>query len=220
MSSTAKISLAKGLHKFSTYTILVWPIRLLVIISSLLIPVLLGLIIWFYRKHENQINEVINQTKTIEGMIVNNLEKGIQVIKDEIGGDITADNINKFFETKLWPKLKVVLVNYYNQVNDEIKSIKIDASNLDDIKITYKGNTTEIKNMETFIKTEINIILKDIIPQIEDALRDNISGQLGGNQKDTDNKMKELNSLLLQFSNNSNNTLGYIMTQYELFYKS
>ena len=45
-------------------TILIWPVRILVILNTLIIPVLLGLIIYFYLKHQNEINDIIKRTIT------------------------------------------------------------------------------------------------------------------------------------------------------------
>lgn len=218
VSSSTK-QLAQAISKFTTYTILVWPIRMLVIVSALIIPVLLGLIIWFYYQHQNQIDKVLDQAKTIEGMIINNVEKGIDFIKEEIGGDVTPENVNKFVEEKLLKPLKVVLVNYYNQANKEVKSIKIDATDLDDLKITYDGGSINIKNMETLIKTEIKYVLNDVIPQIIDLLQDTIGDQIGeGDTKAIQSKKDEMKNLFTSFSNDSNNTFAYIITQWKLFY--
>ena len=219
VSSSTK-QLAQAISKFTTYTILVWPIRLLVIVSALLIPVLLGLIIWFYYQHQNQIDKVLDQAKTIEGMIINNVEKGIDFIKEEIGGDVTPENVNKFVEEKLLKPLKVVLVNYYNQANKEVKSIKIDATDLDDLKITYDGGSINIKNMETLIKTEIKYVLNDVIPQIIDLLQSTIGDQIGeGDTKAIQSKKDEMKNLLTSFSNDSKNTFAYVITQWKLFYQ-
>jgi len=216
----AKDQLSKALTQFSTYTILVWPIRLLIIVSAILIPVLLGLIIWFYYRHQNQIDDVLKQARTIEGMIVNNVEKGIAFIKTEIAkiGDINEDNINNFIKTELWPPLRELIVNYYNQANDKVKTIKINVSDLDHIKITFDGRTTQINNMETLIKTEIKYLMDDVIPQIVDGLKDVIKDRIGDNPEEFNNKMKELEELLKAFSGDSDNTIGYLMTQFSLFF--
>lgn len=215
----SKNQLSKALMQFSTYTILVWPIRLLIIVSAILIPVLLGLIIWFYYRHQNQIDDVLKQARTIEGMIVNNVEKGIDFIKSEIGV-INEENINNFIEKQLWPHLQELIVNYYNQANDKVKTIKIDVSDLNHIKITFDGRTTQINNMETLIKTEIKYLMDDVIPQIVDGLKDVIKDKIRDNPEEFNNKMKELEELLKAFSGDSDNTIGYLMTQLSLFFKT
>ena len=214
----SKNQLAKALSKFSTYTILVWPIRLLIIISAVLIPVLLGLIIYFYYKHQNQIDDVLKQARTIEGMIVNNIEKGIDYIKSKLGGDITEDSIIRFIDHNLKEPLTKLIANYYNQANDKIKTITINAEDLNNIEISFDGKKYEIKNLETLIKTKLSVLLNDVIPQFVDGMKDVIKKQIGDNPKEFDEKMKEFEDLLKLFSNDPNNTIGYLMAQFSLFF--
>tara|TARA_Y100001972_G_C7616023_1_gene308902 strand:+ start:162 stop:827 length:666 start_codon:yes stop_codon:yes gene_type:complete len=212
--------LSKAISKFSTYTILVWPIRLLIIISAVLIPILLGLIIWFYLTHQRQINDLINRAKKIEGMIESNVEKGIKFIKDNIN-DINPENIENFVNNQLGIPLRTVLIHYYNQTNNAIKSIKLNVSDLDNISFSFNGNTSHIKNIETFIKVQINDILNDVIPEIINTVSDKIKEQIGENNiNDIINKKNEMKKLLEDFSKNSDNTLAFLITQYELFYKT
>ena len=197
-------------------TILIWPVRILVILNTLIIPVLLGLIIYFYLKHQNEINDIIKRTKTIQGIIENNIQLGIDIIRENIDS-ITPDNINKFISYNLRDPLMRVLVNYYNGSNDYIKSISIDYESLDNIRIYFVGKISEIKNIQDLVKTTVNTVLENVIPQIINALKDVIKKELNDNDIDVNIKLNELKELLEKFSNDSNNTFAYILTQYKLF---
>ena len=199
-------------------TILIWPVRILVILNTLIIPVLLGLIIYFYLKHQNEINDIIKRTKTIQGIIENNIQLGIDIIRENIDS-ITPDNINKFISYNLRDPLMRVLVNYYNGANDYIKSISIDYESLDNIRIYFVGKISEIKNIQDLVKTTVNTVLENVIPQIINALKDVIKKELNDNDIDVNIKLNELKELLEKFSNDSNNTFAYILTQYKLFIK-
>lgn len=198
-------------------TILVWPVRILVIINSLIVPVLLGLIIYFYLKNEKDIQEVLKRANTIQGMIENNLQLGINAIKGYVGSDeLTEEVINEFIVKHLRDPLIQIIVEYYNQVNDYIKTIKINVNDLSDIQISFRGQITHIKNIETLVTTSINTVLKYIIPDIINSLKPIIILQLGTDEG-IDVKIDELEEILENFSNNSDHTFAYILTQYKLF---
>ena len=199
-------------------TILIWPVRILVILNSLIIPVLLGLIIYFYLKNEKDIQDVLKRANTIQGMIENNLQLGIDSIKTFIGDDLTEEKINEFVSNNLKGPLMDIIVEYYNQANESIKTIRIDAKDLNDIKISFRGKITHIRNIQTLVTTSIETVLKDVIPDIINSLKPIIIKQLGDdNNIDIDIKLNELERLLKKFSNDSNNTFAYILTQYKLF---
>lgn len=219
-----KNSLASALSKFSTYTVLVWPIRLLIIISAILIPVLFGLLIWFYLSHKSQIDTVIKKASDIEGMIESNYREGIDFIKNQVtlvNGMIKDGTIEDFVAKELTIPLRVIIVNFYNQANKSVQSIQLDTSDLEDITFSIGGKTSHIKNMETLIKTSISDIVNDVIPRIVDQVTDKILKQLteGGNGDKVEDKKKELTKLLSDFANDKSHTLAYIMTQYKLFYE-
>ena len=221
----SKNSLAKALSKFSTYTILVWPIRLLIILSAVLIPVLFGIMLWFYLRHKSQIDTVIEKAAKIEGMVENNVKEGIEFIKDKIGlvgGMIKDGKVEEFVANEFATPLKVIIVNFYNQANESVQSIQLDTSDLDDIQFSIGGKVSHIKNMETLIKTSISDIVNDVIPQIVNQVTDKILKHLtdAGNGDKVDEKKKELTKLLSDFANDKNHTLAFIMTQYQLFYKT
>lgn len=199
--------------------ILVWPIRILIIVNALILPVLLALLIYFYLKHEKEINEVLDRAKTIEGIVENNINLGIDFIRKNVE-NITPEDINKFVNHTLRDPLIYVLVNYYNGANDFVKTIKIDFDDLNDIKFYIKGNKiAEIKNMQDLIITTINTVINESIPEIIESIIKVIKKELNNNDINIKIKETELKTLLEKFSNDPNNTFAFILTQYELFLK-
>lgn len=68
--------------RMATNTILVQPIRILIIINSIFLPLLLGILVFIILKYAQDIKDIIDKAKKIENMVEDNIKLGIQKIRE------------------------------------------------------------------------------------------------------------------------------------------
>ena len=86
--------------KMATNTILVQPIRILIIINSIFLPLLLGILVFIILKYAQNIEGIINKAKKIEQMVEDNIKEGIIMIKEGYANAETLGaNAMKFTST-------------------------------------------------------------------------------------------------------------------------
>ena len=192
---------SKALTRFSTYTVLVWPVRILIIVSAVMIPVLLGLIIFFYIKNRDKINEVLKRTATIEGFIYNNIKEGIHALRDVFDGNL--DPVNDALNNYIIPVFKQFFKDNYG-----IDIGTIDFSSI----VTDIGNrlNTELKDkgIQELSKIKIDdIITKEYREEIIDKIKEAFPN-------DSDKITEAVN----KFFTDNKHTLAYLITQFKLFH--
>ncbi len=162
--------------KMATNTILVQPIRILIIINSIFLPLLLGTLVFIILRYAQEIEGIITEAQKIEEMVRDNINDGIKMIKegyakalvatntaaDFVKENITAENTKKFIKDNLLEPL----ILYINPTLTTItKEIKTKINKLDFSKIKLEEFTTLLnvsgKSVNDIIKT-FNTELIDI----------------------------------------------------------
>tara|TARA_Y100001980_G_C14553148_1_gene338127 strand:+ start:207 stop:791 length:585 start_codon:yes stop_codon:yes gene_type:complete len=97
--------------KVAKSTLLVQPIRILIIINSIFLPLLLGILIFIILKYAQEIEDIIDKAKKIEGMVEDNINLGINKIKEIYAqtsdaaqfaqSQLTVDNTKTFIKDHL-----------------------------------------------------------------------------------------------------------------------
>ena len=82
-----------------------YPVRILIIINSLIMPILLFIVVYYLLKYENVITSIINKAKNIEQYVQDNLIIGINLIKNYIKLFNDNDEIKKFVKNVFIPAI-------------------------------------------------------------------------------------------------------------------
>lgn len=167
--------------KMATNTILVQPIRILIIINSIFLPLLLGTLVFIILRYAQEIEGIITEAQKIEEMVRDNINDGIKIIKDkykEFGNKFTKDNVKIFIKDTLLKPLILYINPTLTTITQAIQD-KIDK--LDFSKIKLEEFTTILnvsgKSVNDIIKT-FNTELIDIgckPEQINKVLKENRS---------------------------------------------
>ena len=161
--------------KMATNTILVQPIRILIIINSIFLPLLLGTLVFIILRYAQEIEGIITEAQKIEEIVRDNINDGIEIIKkkySDIKATITdksklftKDNAETFIKDTLLEPLILYINPTLTTIRQEIKT-KIDKlDKLDFSKIKLEEFTTLLnvsgKSVNDIIKT-FNTELIDI----------------------------------------------------------
>ena len=162
--------------KVAKHTLLIQPIRVLIILNSILLPILIGFLIFIILKYAQEIEGIIDKAKKIEKMVRENIKLGIEKIKQGIaaaeaaGGTaldfasnhIKPDNIKQFIkDTLLEP-----LILYINPA-------KVFAQNeLDELKNAIGFSKVKINEIKTLLELSshsVNEFINSNIDQLKKA---------------------------------------------------
>ena len=169
--------------KMATNTILVQPIRILIIINSIFLPLLLGTLVFIILRYAQEIEGIITEAQKIEEMVRDNINDGIKIIKDkykEFGKKFTKENAEKFIkESLLEPLILYInpeLENFKTKVQEFINKVT------DFSKIKLEEFTTILdvsgKSVNNIIKSIEQMLLSKNLckpEQINKVLKENRS---------------------------------------------
>jgi hypothetical protein len=157
------MSTVKKIVRGASTRIVTYPVRVLIIINSVIFPILLGVIIFLIMKFTKPVMDVITKAKSIEKLVEDNIHLGISKVKE------------------LYNQGKQVFVDYARDSLVhmlDLKNIVDDSVNLGNLKgiistaftdtITNDFNTDSILD---FVKDHdmINNILDEIIDGINNS---------------------------------------------------
>lgn len=149
--------IGRVMGKMATNTILVQPIRILIIINSIFLPLLLGTLVFIILRYVQEIEGIITEAQKIEEMVRDNINKGIDTIKskyEEFGKNFSEDNVKIFIRGTLLEPL-ILYINPTLTTNTQ--EIKNKISTLDFSKIKFEEFTTILdvsgKSVNNIIKT-------------------------------------------------------------------
>mgnify|MGYP004163821047 CR=1 FL=1 len=179
--------IGRVMGRMATNTILVQPIRILIIINSIFLPLLLGTLVFIILRYAQEIEGIITEAQKIEEMVRDNINDGIKIIKDkysEIETTLidksklfTKENAKKFIkETILKPLILYInpeLENFKTKVQEFINKVtdfsKIKLEEFTTIlDVSGKSVNNIIKSIEPMLLSEnlckpeqINKVLKE-----------------------------------------------------------
>ena len=190
------MSTARKIVRGASTRIVTYPVRVLIIINSVIFPILLGVIIFLIMKFTKPVMDVITKAKSIEKLVEDNIHLGISKV------------------TELYNQGKQAFVEYSRDSLVhmlDLKNIVDDSVNLNDLKniisnaftntITHNFTTDSILD---FLKSHdvINNILDEIIDKIIDGIN---SGNLVIDDKTKDIIINAINEI---------KSHGYTITQF------
>ena len=168
--------IGRVMGKMATNTILVQPIRILIIINSIFLPLLLGTLVFIILRYAQEIEGIITEAQKIEEMVRDNINKGIDTIKN----NFTPTNAEKFIEDHLLKPL----ISYINPKLEDVESkvTKEFKENIDFSKIKLEEFTTILdvsgKSVNNIIKSIEPMLLSENLckpEQINKVLKENRS---------------------------------------------
>ena len=119
--------------KVAKSTLLVQPIRILIIINSIFLPLLLGILIFIILKYAQEIEDIIDKAKKIEGMVEDNINLGINKIKEIYAqtsdaaqfaqSQLTVDNTKTFIKDHLLTPILEYIDPTIEVTNDILENI-------------------------------------------------------------------------------------------------
>lgn len=152
-------------------TLLIQPIRILIIINSIFLPLLLGVLIFIILKYAREIEDIIDKAKKIEGMVEDNINLGINKIKEVYAEIHTgtsnalefAQNQLTFTNTKTFIKehLLIPILEYIDPTitvtNEILENIKTKLGSMPNINFTSLLDVSghSINDIVLFIKSEL-----------------------------------------------------------------
>tara|TARA_Y100000591_G_scaffold211999_1_gene183912 strand:- start:102 stop:695 length:594 start_codon:yes stop_codon:yes gene_type:complete len=153
--------------KVTKSTLLIQPIRILIILNSIFLPLLLGILIFIILKYAQDIEDIIDKAKKIEGMVEDNIKLGINKIKEIYAGtsdavemaqgQFTAENTKTFInDNLLTPILKYIdpTITLTNEILDPIKTKLNDIPDMNFTSILDVSGHS-INDIILFIKPEL-----------------------------------------------------------------
>ena len=168
------MSTARKIIRGASTRIVTYPVRVLIIINSVLFPLLLGVIIFLILHYATSIMDVIDKAKSIEKLVEDNIHLGIQKVKELYN---QKNDIVNYARDSLVHMLELYVPSLDTNQLENI--IKTSFSNL----LTHTDEDSIFKFMEDNIS--IDNILQDIINEIKSST-DTI---------DDDDKEKIINAL-------------------------
>lgn len=107
-----------NVFKEASIRMFTYPLRILIIINSIILPILLGIIVYFIFKFKKPIEHILNKAIGIEKYIEDNVHLGIKVITQVFNNvlDLTKDNnITKFLDNSLLPSIATQFQHFCHQ---------------------------------------------------------------------------------------------------------
>ena len=139
------MSTARKIIRGASTRIVTYPVRVLIIINSVLFPLLLGVIIFLILHYATSIMDVIDKAKSIEKLVEDNIHLGIQKVKE-----------------------------LYNQKNDIVNYARDSLVHMLELYVPDLStlNTTQLENI---INTSFNNLTHNVEDSIFKFMEDNIS---------------------------------------------
>ena len=155
--------IGKIMGKATTNTILVQPIRILIIINSIFLPLLLGILVFIILKYAQDIKGIIDKAQKIEGMVEDNIKLGIDIVKenytnfnDNFNNNFTEDNAKTFISETLIEPL-ILYINPKIAGVKQLEEIKFDNVKLDEFTTLLDISGHSVNNI---IKSNTTNLLK------------------------------------------------------------
>jgi len=148
-------------------TFIIQPIRILIIINSIFLPLLLGVLIFIILKYAREIEDIIDKAKKIEGMVEDNINLGINKIKEVYAGTSNAVEFSQnqltFTNTKIFIKEHLLrpILEYIDPTititTDILAKIKTKLGKMPDMNFTSLLDVSghSINDIILFIKPEL-----------------------------------------------------------------
>ena len=153
--------------KITKSTLLIQPIRILIILNSIFLPLLLGILIFIILKYAQDIEDIIDKAKKIEGMVEDNIKLGINKIKeiyagtsDAVGmvqGQFTAENTRTFINDNLLTPILTYIDPTITHSEEILDDIKTKLNDIPDMNFTSILDVSghSINDIILFIKPEL-----------------------------------------------------------------
>lgn len=165
--------------KMATNTILVQPIRILIIINSIFLPLLLGTLVFIILRYAQEIEGIITEAQKIEEMVRDNINDGIKIIKveyEKFQNKFTVKNAETFIKDTLLEPLILYInpakVFAQNELNTLKGAIGFSKVKIDEIKTLLELSSHSVNE---FINSNIDQLKKAgcTIKQINKVLKEN-----------------------------------------------
>lgn len=201
-----------NIAKEASIRMFTYPLRILIIINSIILPILLGIIVYFIFKFKKPVENIINKAIGIEKYVEDNIQLGVNVIFkafDDIQALTNPDNITTFLNDDLLPSIATKFdhlckQNGLNEYTIPAEFNIIDTTQLvDDIKATFTNLTHfDIADLQ------LNKLSDDLTTVLTSQLPQHLAG--GGKPKEA------YKNLLKQFMK-QNFTIANILTYGQLY---
>ena len=139
-----------NVFKEASVRMFTYPLRILIIINSLLVPILLGIIVFFIFKFKKPVEDILDKAIGIEKYVEDKIHLGIEIIFDIFQNiqDLTnIDKITTFLNDELLPSISTRFEHFCHQnglknfsINNAF-DIKQANKVVEDIKTTFTNLT-------------------------------------------------------------------------------
>mgnify|MGYP001172451634 FL=1 len=200
--------------------ILTHPIRVFVIINSVMFPLLLIVIAYLLHRYYNPVKSVIDKITEIEDIIINNLHIGVKVISEYftiIKNTFTSDSLLDFLKERIQNTLLDQIFDFINHTQ-ELATTHYKWAITDGTEIfnTFSNLYHDISITSPLQLSKLNI--DRIVDRIVVMIKSNvISITTNDDVSISDNVKDKIISSISQFKSR-NYTIGYILTHHELGY--
>jgi hypothetical protein len=112
-----------NIAKEASIRMFTYPLRILIIINSIILPILLGIIVYFIFKFKKPVENIINKAVGIEKIIEDNIHIGLSIIYsffDNIQSFTDPDKINDFIMHAFLPSVSRKLFHYIHDHSPNI----------------------------------------------------------------------------------------------------
>ena len=199
-----------------------YPVRILIIINSLIMPILLFIVIYYLLKYEDVIISIINKAKNIEQFIQDNLILGINLIKKYIKLFDNDEEIEKFIKKVFIPAIinlallsdKDLTQKERNQItdyiNEQLKNAKYSIDNdkfksiMDNPYLVITSTIGDLCNLIKINNLSFETYFTNII----------------NNGPFSDKEKESVLKTIINTIDNPDYTLIYLLTHETLFFKN
>ena len=167
--------IVKKTGKVGKQVLLVYPVRVLIIINSILLPILLGILIFLLIHYAKPIEDIFDKAKQIEDIILKNINLGIDIITEYINqGKQIFDDPNIMLEfvkdILLTPLLEYINPGITQGDIDNIKAqiIQLNNFNFSNILDMAGHSVNDLINQISQVLVENGITQEQINKVIEE----------------------------------------------------
>ena len=199
-----------------------YPVRILIIINSLVMPILLFIIIYFILKYENLIMSIINKAKNIEQYVQDNLILGINLIKKYIKLFSNNDEIKKFIEKVFIPAIINLTLLADKDLTQKKRNQITDYINKQLQESKYSIDYNKFKNIIDNPYLLITITIGDLcnLIKINDLPFETYFKKTIDKGPFSEKEKKSILKTIIKTIDNPNYTLIYLLTHEILFFKN
>tara|TARA_A100000164_G_C21925731_1_gene782971 strand:+ start:1388 stop:1957 length:570 start_codon:yes stop_codon:yes gene_type:complete len=152
----------KKTGKAGKHVLLIYPIRILIIINSILFPLLLGVLIFLVIHYAQPVVEIFDKAKQIEDIILKNIHLGVNVITTFIGNNATLFTDPTIMSTFVKDNFIPLLLKYMNH--------NIDQDQINDIKNAITDDAIRKFSFNNVLDMAGHPVKDLITPKLEEAL--------------------------------------------------